>query len=184
MQNSSEEDLIDQERIAAGLTNQEKTASIREFNQRLGLPIQKPNTVLYNGALFDATHLNPNLFLVVHPNFEHPLSDYPQEVQIARITQYAFQLAEQNAPRACFIGTNKEPGNLWVSITTKEVNRHRYWTIVQRTVFLHREEPIVSIDVIAPSDTLAPPDYPTSPDYNITFRAPADIYYTRYADLR
>jgi hypothetical protein len=69
MQNRSEEDLIDQEIIAAGLTNQEKSASIRELNQRLGLPIQKPNTVLYNGALFDQTHLNPNLFLVVRPIF-------------------------------------------------------------------------------------------------------------------
>jgi hypothetical protein len=183
MQINSEEDLLNQERIAASLSVQEKIARIRDFNQRLGLPIENPNNVLYNGALFDATHLNHNLFLVVHPNFEHPLSAYPQEVQIARITQYAFQLAEQNTPRACFIGINKEPGNLWVTIHTKEVNRHRYWTFVQRTVFLHREEPITSIDIISPSNTLAPPDYPASPDYNNTFRAPADIDYECYADL-
>ena len=179
---NSEEDLDEQERIAAGVSNPKKVAAIRAFNLSQGFPIEDPVKVLFNGAIFEAPQLNPKLFLVVSYNFNHPLSAYPPDVQTARIRQYAQHLAENNQPWVSFIGINQ--ANLAVAITTNEVNRHGYWVQVDRTVFLHKAEPVVSIDIIATSTTPAPPDYPASPDYKNTFCAPDNIWYIRLADLR
>ena len=113
------------------------------------------------------------------------LSEYPQDVQYVLITEYSALLASVNHPCACFIGVpGQEPGNLTVTIHTIEVNLQGYWVLVQRTVFLHQAEPIISIDTIAPSTVPAPPDYPASPDYHNTFKAPDDIVFDQPADLR
>jgi hypothetical protein len=167
------------------LTNQQKVTAIRDFNLREGIPTEDPDAVLYNGALFEAPQLNQKLFLVAaYEGFNHPLSEYPQDEQYKLITEYSALLASVNRPRACFIGVpGRDPGNLKVTIHTEEVNLQGYWVTVQRTVFLHEPEPIVSIDVIAPSTVRAPPDYPASADHYNTFKAPADIIYEQPADL-
>jgi hypothetical protein len=164
------------------LTNQEKVTYIRALNLRDGLPEENPETTFYNGAQFEASQIDDRLFLVTQYRFTHPLSDYPEEEQIALVAQYAADLAEANHPRACFIGyKGNHPA---ITIHTKEVNLQRYWILVQRTVFLHRAEPVISCDIIAPSTVTAPPNYPVSPDYRNTFRAPDNIYYTQPPDLR
>jgi hypothetical protein len=164
------------------LTNQEKVAAIRVLNLRDDLPIEDPDKVLYNGAQFEASQINDKLFLITKPQFTHPLSAYPQEAQEVLIAQYAAELTEANHPRACFTGY--KGSHSAITIHTKEVNLQGYWIIVQRTVFLHRAEPITSVDIIAPSTIRAPPDYPDPTDFRNTFRAPDGIYYTWPADLR
>jgi len=157
------------------LTNEQKVAAIRDFNRRQGLPIEDPNKVLFNGAIFEESQLDFNLFLIPHYEFKHPLSSYPQVKQYELLTQYGRTLADVNDPYACFIGVpGREPGNLSVTIDTKEVNLKGYWILVQRTVFLHQADPIVSIDIIATSNVLAIPGCPCPPD---------DIFYIRPADL-
>jgi hypothetical protein len=165
------------------LTNQQKVAAIRDFNQRQGLPVENPANVLFNGALFEAPELNQDLFLFPFYEFEQPLSAYSREKQVFLLTKYGATLARFNRPRAVFIGVpGREPGNLSVTIHTIEVNLKGYWTQVQRTVFLHQatrdNPPKVSLDIIATSIVPAPPDH------NNCLRAPDDIWYIRPADLR
>ena len=40
------------------LTNEQKVAAIRDFNRRQGLPIENPNKVLFNGAIFEESQLD------------------------------------------------------------------------------------------------------------------------------
>jgi hypothetical protein len=157
------------------LTSQEKVAAIRDFNARQRLPTENINKVLYNGAFFEAPQLNQELFFLPSCNFPRPLSQYPQDEQYVILTKYGATLARVNRPRACFIGVpGQETGNLTVTIHTEEVNLQGYWTLVQRTVFLHQAAPIVSIDIIAPSTVLASPDCLRAPE-GTEFIRPADL---------
>jgi hypothetical protein len=163
------------------LTNQEKVAHIRALNLHDGLPVENPDTTLCNGAQFEATQIDDPLFLVTQCRFTHPLSDYPEREQIALVAQHAADLFEVNHPRACFIGhKGSHPA---ITIHTEEVNLQRCWILVQRTVFLHRAEPVTSCDIIAPSTVNAPPNYPASPDCRNTFRAPDGVHYAQPPDL-
>ena len=165
------------------LTNPEKVALIRDFNLGQGLPEENIDKVLFNGAIFEGPPLiNFEIFVFPAYEFTHPLSAYTLDEQAVHITRYGATLSRVNHPCASFIGINyKTPSNLSippsVTIHTNEINLQGYWTLIQRTVFLHQPEPTISLDIIAPSDVVAPLD----PDHSI--RAPDDIFYTQPADL-
>ena len=162
------------------LTIEEKVAAIRKYNLEQDLPKENPDLTLYNGSLFDAhTYINFKIFLVCAYEFTHPLSAYPQDEQYEHLARYAATLCRVNEPRASFSGIpGKTPGLLTVSITTHEISVQGFWIEIHRTIFLHQEEPIVSIDTIAPSTVLASPD----PDNCLC--PPSGIYYDLPLDLR
>jgi hypothetical protein len=162
------------------LTTKEKVAAIRKYNLELDLPEENPAFTLYNGALFIAEQvIDYKIFHVCKPEFTHPLSAYPQNEQYSHLAKYAGTLSRVNAPQACFVGIpGSTPGLLTVSITTREISKQRFWQEVHRTIFLHQEEPIVSIDIIAESTVLAAPD----PDNSLV--APLGIFYNLPLDIR
>jgi hypothetical protein len=63
--------------------------------------------------------------------------------------------------------------NVYVTLTTHEINRSGYWTFVQRAVFLHKPLPICSVDFVAPSQLHAKGNQ----------RPPSDNFYLRSVDL-
>jgi len=155
-----------------------KLQAIRHLNNRQGLPVPPPDSVIWNGALFQSRILNRVLFNTPPFGFTHPLSAYPREERYRHLLHYAELVTRTNAPRVRFIGTSHTfPDNLLFTVHTKEVNNRGYWTIVQRTVFLCREYPIVSIDIIAPSSVAAPRNH------NNLLEDPDDIDYDRPIDL-
>ena len=163
------------------LSNQQKVAAIRGFNRRQDLPVE--HEVLYNGALYDATKLNYNIFLHVKPDFPQPLSSHSPEKQQAILSRYARLLVDENAPRVSFINLAGRDLD-HISIHTQEVNLEGYWTLIHRSVFLHRLDLIVSIDLVATSNVRAPSDYPDPADFRDLHRAPPDIDYVRPDDIR
>ena len=155
-----------------------KLEAIRQLNNRQELPAPLPNGVTYNGAIFQSRTLHRELFHTPPYGFIHPLSAYPRGERYHHLVNYANLVFRTNSPRTCFlettcfVGTTRNyPDNLSFTIHTKEVNRRGHWTLVQRTVFLFREYPIVSIDIIAPSTVSAPRNH------NNLLEAPDDINY-------
>jgi hypothetical protein len=126
---------IQTDHMQHNLTNQEKVTHIRALNLRDGLPEENPDTILHNGAQFEASQIDDRPFLVAQCRFTHPLSDHPEEEQIALVAQCAADLCEANHPRVCFIG--RKGSHPAIIIHTKEVSLQRHWILVQRVVFLH-----------------------------------------------
>ena len=155
------------------MNNEFRLASIRRLNLLQGLPPQEADATLFNGALFEVATLE-SIRLPPY-NFIHPLSDYTQPEILAFIQAYGILAGQLNSPNTYSVGVLDIPhtNNQYVTITTREVNRAGFWCLVQRSIFLHRPEPLTSVDFIAPSNVAAAPNVP----------APADAWYHRPADL-
>jgi hypothetical protein len=160
------------------LTIEQKVAAIRKYNLELDLPDENPALTLYNGAIHQDSKINHQIFAFCKPDYTHPLSAYPQDEQYAHLTRYAANLARLNVPQACFVGVpGKTPGLLAVGLTSHEISAQGFWIEVHRTIFLHREVPLVSLDIIAESTVLAPadPDNSLVPPHGIFYDLPLDI---------
>lgn len=162
--------LTNEERLLViNLTEEEKIGHIHAFNLRQELPRQASDEILYNRAFFDNPIIVEELFGWPAYHFTHPLSDYPQTTQHRLLTEYAVQLARINSPRTSSVQV--EDRKQFICIITHEVNQNGYWTLVQRTVFLHKPLPCSSTDIIAPSNVAAPTGH------NNRIKAPDGIDY-------
>ena len=87
-------------------------------------------------------------------------------------------MAQVNLPQTYYVGLEDlQPGKLYITLGTHEVNRDGNWTLVQRTVFLFREKPFYTTDIVAPSSVTAPSGHGNR------LTAPAGIEYQRPADI-
>ena len=146
------------------MNNENRLATIRRLNHVLGLPPQAHDSTIFNGAFFDRATLE-DIRLPPY-NFEHPLSDYPPAEIITHIQEHGVLAGRMNSPKTYSVGVLdiQDPNNQFTTILTREVNRDGYWCLVQRSIFLHRQEPVATVDFIAPSTTLAIRGTPVPPD--------------------
>jgi hypothetical protein len=151
----------------------QRLTTIRRLNLLQGLPPQEADATLFNGALFDVATLES---IQLPPyNFTHPLSDYTTPEIINFIQEYGILAGRLNKPKTHSIGVLDIPqtNNQFVTLTTREVNRAGFWCLVQRSIFLHRPQPLATVDFIAPSDAVAVANIPPPPD--AWYRRPADL---------
>jgi hypothetical protein len=146
---------------------------ILKINRDLGLPAQPPEETLYNQALSDLPTLEPFDLPPVQNQEDGPIirpENWP--FQEAIIPAYAHLLNTINSHIGkCDIYYTKRRS--YFTIVTTEPNKAGNWTKVCRTIFLHRTNPILSLDYISES---CPPVRAT------TQEPPADVIYLRLAD--
>lgn len=154
--------------------NIRKLETIRRLNVRQDLPPQASDDTIFNGALFDVATLGD--ITVPRFHFAGLLSTYTDEEIATRITEYGRETARQNRDAVYSVGClpqGTQVCKLFITLLTREVNRSGYWCLVQRTIFMHKENPFVSTDFIALSTVVALEGV----------KAPDSTFYRRQADL-
>jgi hypothetical protein len=142
------------------MINKNRTAldTIQHLNLNQGLPTQPADAALFNQGFFETPQLEPIRLPPYY--FNLPLSNYSKPEIITFIHEHGIATGKLNSPKTYSVGVLDVPTarNQFVTLTTREVNRAGFWCLVQRSIFLHGTEPLVTIDFVAPSTVLLPPD--------------------------
>ena len=154
--------------------NTSRLTTIRLLNYRQNLEPQAADDTIFNGALFDAATIGR--ITIPAYGFEYPLSSYPPTEIARHLKEYGKETAFQNLGIVFSIGClpKEDKCQLHITVMTREVNSAGYWCVVQRTIHMHRRDPLVSTDMVAPSWVLAT-DNEIAPTDTAIYRRPADV---------
>jgi hypothetical protein len=157
------------------MINENRTAldTVQRLNLSQGLPPQPADTALFNQGFFETPNLEPIRLPSYH--FNHPLSNCSAPEILTFIRECGIATGKLNSPKTCSVDVLDIPTtrNQFVTLTTREVNLAGFWCLVQRSIFLHGPEPLVTIDFVAPSTVSAADNNPAPAE--IWFRCPADL---------
>jgi hypothetical protein len=154
------------------MINENRTAldTIQRLNLSQGFPPQPADAALFNQGFFETPNLEPICLPSCH--FNHPLSNHSAPEILTFIRKHGIATGKLNSAKTGVLDV-PTTCNQFVTLATREVNLAGFWCLVQRSIFLHGPEPLVTIDFVAPSAVPAADNTP----------APAEIWFRRPADL-
>ena len=124
------------------------------FNRYFDLPPQPIDDTIWNGAInelestvrFNLPHLHQN-----GPDHHLLPPDYMSQRVIIHAYSEGLGPANDHIP---YLDLEIHLSKPYITATSIEPNKKGYWIWVTRTIFFHRDKPLVSLDVVAPSNPL------------------------------